>query len=97
MECILCKKIIGNDEKNIIIKHNNNNYCIGCYDVIFLLGDNNVDNNVDKYISNNKSVDKYISNNKSVKKVVNNYKCPKCKILMDKKCSKCNLKNPMWR
>jgi len=86
MECTLCKKIVGNDEKNIVIKHNNNNYCIGCYDVIFLFGDDNETKQVK------------IQDEKQVEiKIKNNYKCPRCKIPMEKNCLKCKLKNPMWR
>jgi len=88
MECTLCKKIVGNDEKNIVIKHNNNNYCVGCYDVIFLFGDDN---------SVKKAVEKPLILVEKPLKVVNNYKCPRCKIPMEKNCLKCKLKNPMWR
>jgi hypothetical protein len=88
MECILCKKILGNDEKNIVIKHNNENYCVGCYDVIFLFGD------INKQQVKKENVEK------PVKKIISSYKCPRCKtayIKSEKNCSKCNLKNPMWR
>jgi hypothetical protein len=88
MICILCKSMIGNDEKNIIIEHNNEKYCRGCYDVLDLFNDNIKSNKNNLEKPNDKKVEKNIKN-KTV--------CPKCKIPMDKNCSKCKLKNPLWR
>ena len=91
MECKLCKTILHNNDKNLIIKFNDEIYCIGCYEVSILFDINND-------IENKKEIKKEIKReiNKEFK-IKNNYVCPKCKIPMEKMCSKCKLKNPLWR
>lgn len=95
MECKLCKTILHNNDKNLVIKFNDENYCIGCYEVSILFDINDTENK--KEIKKEIKEIKEIKNINREVKIKNNFVCPKCKIPMEKNCSKCKLKNPLWR
>jgi hypothetical protein len=90
MECVLCKTILGNNEKNIAIKFNDENYCRGCYEVSNLFDINN-------NIMNDVKIPNIKEKPNGVNKVKSKFICPRCKIPMEKNCLKCRLKNPLWR